>query len=244
MTLSLLAELTYRAFDVCPICLSPGPDSDEHVPNEALGGKIQTLTCTRCNNDLGSNIEPHLEAFCTGRFQYVRFNTRGLPGRRLIPRLDTLWTEDGQFVVLAALDPEARAALGTAEKFTLEIRERDMSRVKAAALKHSYLAACIAMGEVPTGPRADEIRRVLLAARDFDRDAELPNGDALNGIEVWRTHTGPAGPGLALMGRTGNDGSPELWISLAGAVAVRWPLPDSEALVLAAAARVVAMKQV
>ena len=41
-------------FDLCPICLDPEPTSEEHVPPQSLGGRVMTLTCNRCNNDLGT----------------------------------------------------------------------------------------------------------------------------------------------------------------------------------------------
>lgn len=53
----------------CPLCLAPIPRSvplrnvvaEEHVIPSALGGRITTLTCRRCNNDLGgSQLESHL----------------------------------------------------------------------------------------------------------------------------------------------------------------------------------------
>lgn len=53
---------------VCPICLGEFPrESDlrtivaeEHVIPQALGGRITTLTCRRCNNTAGSGLESHL----------------------------------------------------------------------------------------------------------------------------------------------------------------------------------------
>jgi hypothetical protein len=52
----------------CPLCLRVIPRSDplgevvaeEHVVPGALGGRITTLTCKRCNNDQGSELESHL----------------------------------------------------------------------------------------------------------------------------------------------------------------------------------------
>ncbi len=34
--------------------------SIEHIPPDRLGGKIKTLTCQKCNNDLGSRVDAHL----------------------------------------------------------------------------------------------------------------------------------------------------------------------------------------
>src|SRR5262249_10565253 len=158
----------------CPICRSSQANSREHVPDEALGGHIRTMTCAQCNNGLGAKVEPHLGAYCSGRFQYVRFTTAGLRGTRIVPRVDILTTTGGQFVLVSRLDPESQAALAQAKRFGLEFRQRDLSRVKVAALKHAYLAACIALGRIPASAQANNIRRLLMCARDLDRDAELP----------------------------------------------------------------------
>src|SRR5437868_1137324 len=52
----------------CPLCLKAFPHSEplgevvseEHVVPGALGGRITTLTCKRCNNEMGSKLESHL----------------------------------------------------------------------------------------------------------------------------------------------------------------------------------------
>lgn len=53
----VLAVATRVEFDRCPICLSPAPTSEEHVPPESLGGTKTTLTCAPCNNGFGSHLE-------------------------------------------------------------------------------------------------------------------------------------------------------------------------------------------
>jgi len=229
ITLTLIAELQNYEFGECPICRSPDANTKEHVPNAGIGGQVRTMTCARCNNELGTKVEPHLDAYCTGSFQYVRFRTPGLLGRRSVPRVDVRWTDDGEVVLMARLDPESHAALVQAKEFGLEFHEREMSRVNVAVLKHAYLAACLALGEIPEGLHADRIRRLLVDARDLDRDAELPSSQIVEDM-IWRTHTAPRGPSLALMIRDGD--APELWISLAGVVGVRWPLPELEPAVL------------
>ena len=233
ITLTLIAALQYYDFSECPICRSPDADSREHVPNESLGGKVRTMTCARCNNELGAKVEPHLDAYCSGRFQYVRFTTAGLRGKRLVRCVDMLTTDDGQFMLMARLDRESHAALAQAKQFGLEFRRPEKSRAKVAALKHAYLAACLALGQIPEGPHADKIRDLLVATRDLDRDAELPSSQIVEDTAIWRTHTAPSGPSLALMAPEG-DGAAELWISLAGVVGVRWPLPGHEHAALAA----------
>jgi hypothetical protein len=178
ITLTPIAELQYYDFGECPICRPSDADSREHVPNDALGGQVRTMTCARCNNELGTKVEPHLDAYCTGRFQYVRFTTAGLRRKRSVPHVDMLRTDDGQFTLMARLDPESDTALAQAKEFRLEFQQREMSRVKVAVLKHAYLAACLALRQNPEGMHADEIRQVLVATRDLNprrQAAEQPD---------------------------------------------------------------------
>src|SRR4029450_5965370 len=51
----------------CPLCRKPfgrstldtGELTEEHIIPEALGGKIITLTCKKCNNTDGGQIDSH-----------------------------------------------------------------------------------------------------------------------------------------------------------------------------------------
>lgn len=56
---------------ICPICLEhfspkdlnqklPNPLTLEDAPPKSLGGKANTLTCKKCNNNLGTQIDSHL----------------------------------------------------------------------------------------------------------------------------------------------------------------------------------------
>ena len=69
---SMLSDLSAIRPDVrdviwCPLCLNPyGRSSletkeltEEHIIPEALGGKIITFTCKKCNNDDGGQIDSH-----------------------------------------------------------------------------------------------------------------------------------------------------------------------------------------
>lgn len=66
----------------CPLCLTlfkPIPGqllrdilAPEHVVPDALGGRITTLSCRRCNNTTGSNLEKHL-------IQRARIDNRQVP---------------------------------------------------------------------------------------------------------------------------------------------------------------------
>jgi hypothetical protein len=65
-----LVDPTQRHVVVCPLCLAILPRSDlagenprvslAHIIPASLGGKVATLTCTRCNNHGGSALEAFL----------------------------------------------------------------------------------------------------------------------------------------------------------------------------------------
>lgn len=64
-------ELPYPETFLCPICLKPFSDEDlevnlenhltlEDAPPYSLGGKANTLTCKKCNNESGHKFDNHL----------------------------------------------------------------------------------------------------------------------------------------------------------------------------------------
>lgn len=67
-----LIDKKYNSFEdkyICPICLNSyesieanenNPLTLEDAPQKALGGKKHTLTCKKCNNEAGSNVDHHL----------------------------------------------------------------------------------------------------------------------------------------------------------------------------------------
>jgi len=64
-------ELKYEQTYICPICLNQFSEKDldtslenfltlEDAPPKSLGGKANTLTCKKCNNESGYKIDFHL----------------------------------------------------------------------------------------------------------------------------------------------------------------------------------------
>lgn len=151
---------------MCPICLSDGPMTDEHVPQGPLGGFEMTMTCKRCNNVLGSVIESELEHWYDDALVGVTFAHEDVPGARKLPRLFALMGPDGFALIPEggalppAVDPMLRSG-----SFSMTYRPPDSRRYRLALLKHAYLAACLYLGYVPGIPEADEIRHDLIAAR-------------------------------------------------------------------------------
>lgn len=229
-TATLISEIGYREFSVCPICFEPGPSSREHVPQGSIGGHVRTLTCGRCNNELGSRLEAEFTDWVFDRLVHVGAEGEPVPGRRRIPRVYRRWTDQGEFVWLldGPADPGVREMLANGG-INMSFRLPDPARWRLAALKHAYLAACCHLGAIPDTVSAEQIRALLVAAREAPprSPAELPSIAA--GLGIGRTDGPPQGPPLALMAAPGRGpgAGVEPWISLAGTVLVGWPLPDA-----------------
>ena len=136
-------------FDQCPICLRPGPDSDEHVGPSRLGGAKLTKTCARCNHELGSKLDAALIAWCTETLHSVAVTSPAFLGHRYFPSVDVRGTDNGQFALLVdrPAHPDIRDALVSGE-LAIRYSPHNMRRVRLAALKNAYLAACILDGRI------------------------------------------------------------------------------------------------
>jgi hypothetical protein len=224
-TFDLVSAITPGTFAVCPICLAPGPDSEEHVPQGSLGGQVMTMTCEPCNNRLGSRIESEFLDWSAGVIRHARARSSEILGSRrmarVVPRRDAdgspVWTVEG-------CDPAVAEMLATGG-FTMEW-VFDRRAVQLAALKHAYLAACLVLRGIPDTSEAQVIRDALVAARDTPKRASLPKSPNLPVLDMYRSYGPPQGPGLGLMRLRSSEPS-GFFISLAGAVCVSWPLPST-----------------
>jgi hypothetical protein len=224
-----IAEIGYCAFEQCPICLTPEPDSDEHVPHGAIGGQIRTRTCGRCNNMLGTRVEDELTKWCFDALPNIRAEGPGVQGRRRVPSTHLRWTDEGQFVLIVddRADPAVRDMLASGQ-IMLDMLLPDRNRYQLAALKHAYLAACCNLRRIPEGAIADVIRADLIKARDAAKNPDIPRSAVAAGLGLMRSFARPSEPILALaaVGSRTSPGMSEVWISLAGTVLVQWPLPE------------------
>lgn len=216
---------------VCAICFAPA-DTAEHVPQTALGGRLMTRTCAACNNGLGSRVEPDLEAWFDSRLVQVAFeNGEVVPGRRRAGDLHYLKSETGEFALVAHEGlPEGVEKMLHAGELEMHWREPEPSRYRTAALKHAYLAACLHLQTIPSGDDAEAVRSALLQARDADRRGALAMSKAAERIRILRSTVGRQGPPLALVTTAERGEVPaidEVYISLAGALFVSWPLLDT-----------------
>jgi len=218
----------------CAICLSPLADSREHVPQAGLGGKVMLHTCSRCNNDLGSRVEPELQAFYDQALREVRGSVPGVRGTRRLPNVLVRQADDGTPVFLfdvGKFDPDVDRALqgetSPGASLILEWREPDQAAVRLAALKHAYLAGCLAVRGVPDTPRARAIRAELLAARDTPRGTPLAIGPVAAGIDVRLAGTQPSYDGVLIVDWNPSSGGTRTEVLLAGSIWVSWPFePD------------------
>lgn len=222
----VLAVATRVEFDRCPICLSPVPTSEEHVPPESLGGMKMTLTCAPCNNGFGSHLEAVLLDWGEDAYSLVRLEHDNVQGPRRVARVLLRQTPAGRPVVLAHRpDPAFSDALAPATNFTMHIRPPERVRWRLGAIKSAFLGACLLLHEIPQSPEADAIRADLLAARDAPRSATLAESDHCASLTVHRTQ-GPAVPGeIALVQIQPEErGTPQICVSLARTLIVSWPL--------------------
>jgi hypothetical protein len=214
--------------ELCPICLEGMPDTEEHVPQEALGGRVMTLTCWRCNNKLGSHVEVHLQDWFD-KAVVMYMEQEGTPGRRRVGRVLNLRAPDGSPVQLPehGFHPDVSAMIAPGASVLTTRRPPPEHLYRLAALKHAYLASCLHLGFVPDTPSARRIRAELLAARDAPNWRKVPPGATAAELTIFRTYLPPTEPTLGLV-EIVVDGEPtgEYFISLAGTVLVSWPFED------------------
>lgn len=216
-----------RDFAACPICGSARELTREHVPQQNLGGTVMTKTCRSCNNGLGSRVENELQDWFDDALVQVRFSGGGVLGKRKVPRILRRSTAEGEFVLFVdagEVDPQIQEMLASGE-VAIEYRNPDPAVWRLAALKHAYLGACLALGGVPTGLHAEQVRADLVAARDCVRGEPFPGSRMANGLRVARSF-GPAhGPSVELVALLNETGEPQDYgLAFAGTLFVSWPL--------------------
>jgi hypothetical protein len=215
----------YLEFPECPICLSPAPDSREHVPPSSMGGTVLTLTCLRCNNEFGSRFENHLQTWYEGSTGRVRLSGSAVDGRRNAGEFLLRETETGEFLLMqnGRADPAIQELL---EGGALEMHlvEPDTSAIHIGAIKNAYLAACVLMKEIPRTDRAAAIRAELLAARDSERGTRLELSPLFQSIRVARSAVEPVPGAIELVAMRGEAERLAFAISFSRVFAVDWPL--------------------
>ena len=216
-----------RNFGMCPICGSTEQLSREHVPQRDLGGTVMTYTCESCNNGLGSRVEDELKHWFDGAIFDVKFSGGNVPGRRKSPRILLRSTADGQFGMIidkgrSDANIGAMLASGPGE---IHYRIPNPRVWRVAALKHAYLAACLALGEIPNTQHAAYVRGVLVATRDGKRGELPPETNLAKGLRLAQSNQPAQGPTVLLAALVDALGEPvDYGLSFAGTLFVSWPL--------------------
>ncbi|MEV1172121.1 hypothetical protein [Nonomuraea sp. NPDC049784] len=105
------------------------------------------------------------------------------------------------------------------------------NRYRLALLKHAYLAECMKKG-ILEGPRADQIRHELIAARDASTREDIPASASAFGLTVLRVHEEkPVTPALVVPATVHTAAGPVDGVLFLGQIFVSWPSfsPDGEA---------------
>ena len=219
-----------RNFGLCPICGSEEDLTREHVPQRDLGGTVMTYTCKPCNNGLGSRVEDELKHWFDGAIFDVKFSGGDVPGVRRAPRVLLRTSPDGEVAMIedkGKRDPEIGAMLasGTAR---IHYRIPNPRVWRVAALKHAYLAACLALGEIPNTDHAAVLRGVLVMTRDSKRGELPPENNLAKTIRIAQSNQPAQGPTVLLVALVdAEDEIVDYGLSFAGTLFVSWPL-DAE----------------
>lgn len=217
-------------FEFCPICGSTDDLTREHVPQRDLGGSVMTLTCKPCNNGLGSRVEDQLKHWFDDAIFDVRFSGGDTPGKRHVPRILLRPDSEDRVAMMfdvGKVDPAVDAIL-TSGTGQIHYKIPNPRVWRMAALKHAYLAACLALGEVPATDHAAYVRGVLVTTRDSERGQLPPDTGLSQGLRVAQSHQPARGPTILLVALVDDDGLPlDYGFSFAGTLFVSWPL-DAE----------------
>lgn len=186
-----------------------------------------TYTCKACNSGLGSRVEDELKHWFDGAIFDVRFSGGDVPGLRGAPRMLLRRSLEGELAMIedkGKRDPNISAMLasGTAQ---LHGRIPNPRVWRVAALKHAYLAACLALGEIPNTDHAAALRGVLVMTRDARRGEFPPESNLAKTIRVAQSNQPAQGPTILLVALVDVDNEiVDYGLSFAGTLFVSWPL--------------------
>ncbi|SNT07669.1 hypothetical protein SAMN06309944_1984 [Micrococcales bacterium KH10] len=175
-------------FDRCPICLSAGELTKEHVPPARLGGSVLTLTCKRCNNVYGG-FEDGLLARVEHRAT-MHIQSAALPGGEARVKNVIVRQAENSAYMMSTWNgwwpPHIGEVIEGLGQFRYRFEHPCDCVVYVAIVKSAYLAACVALGRIPepeTEPVATAVREQLLRWRDSD-DPHLKTATHFNDLHV------------------------------------------------------------
>lgn len=217
-----------RDFDRCPICLSTGPLTDEHVPPERLGGSILTTTCARCNNRYGE-LEDSLMKISEVRFT-AQVTSPGFEGSRRVENLTVRHDEMGNphYSTWNGSWPGWFDRVVASGQFVMDIYQPCRCRAYASLLKSAFLAACIvapdSVEHPESWPLANLVRRQLMLWRDSRQD----HLELLTALPVLNHDYGasfPDGPEVAITSaRHHTTGETRQFVKMGWRLLMDWPI--------------------
>lgn len=143
----------------------------------------------------------------------------------LLRRSDT-----GELVIVedsGRRDPNISAMLASGS-LEIEYREPDPRVWRVAVLKHAYLGACLALGEIPTTDHAAAIRGLLVRTRDAVRGELPPDSNLARTIRIAKSHQPANCPTVLLVALVDADNTiVDYGLSFAGTLFASWPLDAS-----------------
>jgi hypothetical protein len=214
-------------FGMCPICGATDELTREHVPQRDLGGTVMTYTCKPCNSGLGSRVEDELRHWFDDAIFDVRFSGGDVPGRRKSPRILLRATPDGKIGMIpdkGKTDADLGAMLASG-KGEIHYRIPNPRIWRVAALKHAYLGACLALGQIPDTLHAAHVRGVLVTTRNGKRGELPPDTNLAKGLRLAQSRQPAQGPTILLVALVDERGAPlDYGLSFAGTLFVSWPL--------------------
>lgn len=222
----VIGELGYFEFGICPVCVTNAADSREHLPPQAMTGRVRTMTCTPCNSLLGSRVDDEFSMWCNGALGRVEISNEkaGVRGSRRLPPTCFGRATDGRFVivVLGEGTPAEKQILNSGE-FDLLVTKLDERRYRIGALKQIYLAYCLLKRQVPYDPLSIAVRSALVAARDAPNNRSVPKSQIAADLAMSRSLLEPSDPAVALCKAFPESGKPWEGAIFARSVAIAWP---------------------
>jgi hypothetical protein len=165
----------------------------EHVPPAAVGGRVMTATCDRCNHELGSSIDAPFVDSMFGRFGDFKLSTEKSNGVKGFRKYRNVRIASGKDLEQAVwIDGERNSEMAQlmsgATQFEFRAKVPDPKAAGLGELKNLYLACCVIAGEILTGETAERVRADLVSVRD--KRAELSDREVVD-VAQWVRHVQP-----------------------------------------------------
>lgn len=195
---------------------------------KALGGRVMTRTCERCNNKLGSMSEAALASLVAGEV-VVEAESQSDAGPRGVRRATAAIRQvpfNLPTLHLTSGDPDLLSAIASGVPFNVRYRLLDPFPAGVAILKYAYLAACVWLQGIPLSAEAKSFREALVAVRDGNELAEgvrAAIGQLVQSLVLVDRSSYDIGS-IALVELTGPE--PPWALVLGGRLAVPWPFTE------------------